>query len=506
MKTKLRFGRVVAVLLVIATVLTSTGVDVFAASKSKSADKSIRGVDYKRIEDGIYTASMEATISLGGYTVPGKLVYCNGFTREDINKVVEQVMKDRNITSDELEFDARQISKFWATYGLDSMEIASILAGAVPVVGNYATAFSSGMDLQSILEGDTVKPGKITSLVVGVGAAIGVSVSSASAVPAAIIGICASAGATALGRAIDKAVETKEIPGELLCAVIAAALELYTFYDDINTRLKSISGEKGYKKLVFDGASVEYTGISFMGTSGNRMYISAEGELVCNEQVDIAAAASGSKEEKLEIFKGVYEGDLSIRISFDLEAFDEQFKNEIFLGPQLPFDTLLFSYNTIIDSCSRTVLSKKLTQQNKKIYIDPSATDTVKFYLDGFTDKSVFKLKHSEFCVPDRALPHLSTTGEYDLTVPYFSDDQDTHIQFDFSGKLLGNNRYPALVADKEEMNIFIKTINNYRITSYIDDRDLDISSEMLVDHDCCRFLSEGSYLKVNTKTLTIVK
>ena len=386
----------------------------------------IDGVDYTRIREN-KDLSVPIEFQIGTYKFKGELVNGVTLTQDEIDKVVDQVMKQMDLTPGKLEFS------------VDVIEQAKHLKGFDPAaalrIGLNVAGFGTMVDIYDMYHGTKEIPAGLAGIVIGEISGQAVNFLTGKKWADVVL--------NAFLATKDIAAEWTRIEKEREIAELAMQREmlLSVFYDECNRRLEKLEKEKGsnnWKLKVNDARRKDKTlfGIGIKQI----MWLKVD-----MERVDSFGDKTTTN------WSGVYEGSIEIQIWHDLTQFDNNFAT--LFTDHTVFRRVQSIYDTHPESMKeKSTLTKVITIPDAQIHIDKrnavGTTLSKNLSLKGAEDVSAFNLNH----VVTYALSYGPwDDGNFHASGPGVAYDAHITMEESCSGDVLEGNRYPAIVWNTHE-------------------------------------------------------
>ena len=416
--------RILAALLAVALVIP-----VFSSIGSSKAMKKpgrIDGVDYTKIREN-KDLDVPIEFQIGIYKFEGQLVNGTTLSNDEIDKVIDQVMKQMDLTPGKLEFS------------VDVIEQAKHLKGFDPAaalrIGLSVAGFGTMYDIYDMYQGKKEIPAGLAGIVIGELSGQAVNFLTGKKWADVVL--------NAFLATKDIAAEWTRIEKEREIAELAMQREmlLSVFYNECNRRLEKLEKEKGsnnWKMKVNDARRKDKTlfGIGIKQI----MWLKVD-----MERVDSFGDKTTTN------WSGIYEGSIEIQIWHDLTQFDNNFAT--LFTDQTVFRRVQNIYDTHPESMKeKSTLTKVITIPDAQIHIDKrnavGTTLSKNIPLTGAEDVSKFNLNH----VVTYALNYGPwDDGNFTASGPGVSYEAHVTIEESCSGDVLEGNRYPAIVWNTHE-------------------------------------------------------
>ncbi len=418
------FKKLLAVML--AMLLIAPLLFVSGTAKAMKKPGRIDGVDYTKIREN-KDLSIPIEFQVGTYKFQGELVNGNVLSQDEIDKVVDQVMKQMNITPGILEFS------------VDVIEQAKHLKGFDPAaalrIGLNIAGYGTMVDIYDMYHGTKEIPAGLAGIVIGE--------ISGEAVKFLTGKKWADVVLNAFLATKDIAAEWTRIEKEREIAELAMQRELLlsVFYDECNRRLEKLEKEKGtnnWKIKVNDARRKDKT---LFGIGVKQiMWLKVDME-----------RASTYGEKTVTNWSGIYKGSIEIQMWHDLTQFDNNFAT--LFTDQTVFRRVQNIYDTRPDSAKeKSTLTKIITIPDAEIQVDKrntvGTTLSKNLSLKGAEDVSAFNLNH----VVKYALSYGPwDNGEFHVSGAGAEYEAHVTMEESCSGDVLEGNRYPAIVWNTHE-------------------------------------------------------
>ncbi|MBR4768864.1 MAG: hypothetical protein IK088_07800 [Lachnospiraceae bacterium] len=396
---------------------------IFSGGTSKAMKKPgrIDGVDYTRIREN-KDLSVPIEFQIGVYKFEGELVNGTTLSKDEIDKVIDQVMKQMDLTPGKLEFSA------------DVIEQAKHLKGFDPAaalrIGLSVAGFGTMYDIYDMYQGKKEIPAGLAGIVIGELSGQAVNFLTGKKWADVVL--------NAFLATKDIAAEWTRIEKEREIAELAMQREmlLSVFYDECNRRLEKLEKEKGsnnWKIKVNDARRKDKT---LFGIGVKQiMWLKVDMERV-----------NSFGDKTTTNWSGIYEGSIEIQMWHDLTQFDNNFPT--LFTDQTIFKRVQHIYDTRPDSVKeKSTLTKKITIAEAQIHIDKrnavGTTLSKNISLAGAEDVSKFQLNH----VVTYALSYGPwDDGHFHASGSGVSYDANVTMEESCSGDVLEINRYPAII------------------------------------------------------------
>ncbi|MCQ2424813.1 MAG: hypothetical protein MJ070_01590 [Lachnospiraceae bacterium] len=440
---------------------------------------------------GTKQASMGVYIALGPYNAHGDLICGNRLTMDEINDVINGVLKEYGITAEQIVEAQRIIQKAEDTFKLPIRSGADAILALIPGAGEGAVL----ADFMEVITGDKRPTAtQLAGCIMGAFTMVAVILAGAKGfTAAAFTGIVSLFGAI-IGNTLDYVSEEGIIQ---IGQAIKIAVALQFLYDDINKKLEELIESNDRKcQIVFDGAATEYP-VSFMGVPGNTMYVCAKGVLTKTETVDYDKYRAASGKNRMDIFNGTYKGDLDIEIWFNMDAFDSAFKDKVFLGGEMPFGKLPKICNSIKDTYTRTGIKKTLHLSGYTVDVSPRTHDVITLDLGKFANNDMVKIDHKVKVVPNKVL----TTHDDEGIFKFPNGEFAASIEYGFGGAVDSGKYVDLILADAFMTNSSHETVPYLGEIVFDQSKDFGNQGTMLMDSELYYFLNKPAYLCFVTNT-----
>lgn len=391
----------------------------------------IDGVDYSRIREN-KDLSIEVQFTLGTTQFKGELINGSTLSNDEIDKIIDGVMKQMNMTCGKLGYSKAVIEKAKHLKGFDP-------AMALRIGLNIA-GFGTVTDIYDMYQGQKEVPAGLAGIVVG--ELSGQAVNLLTGKKWADIVLNAFLATKDIAAEWTRLEQEKEIAEQAL----ERELLLDLFYKECNERLKKAEKERGGSQWKLKANDSKYKQKTLFGIEvGQIQWLRVD-----MERVDSFGDDSPTN------WSGVYEGNIVLQIWHDLDSFDQNFPN-IFANSNPIFQRLQTIYRLRPQSAKeKSSLTKIITMNVAQVYIDKrnaiGTTLTKNIPLAGAEDVSAFNLAHKvTFALGIRPWNdgelHISGTGG--------SYEAHCTMSEDCSGTMLEGNRYPAIMWNSHDTEAY---------------------------------------------------
>ncbi|MBR0159156.1 MAG: hypothetical protein IJM24_08755 [Clostridia bacterium] len=410
-----------AVLLVLPLLLLS------GTSNAMKKPGRIDGVDYTRIREN-KDLQVEVRFTLGTSTFVGELVNGNVLSQEEIDKIINSVMNQMNITCGVLEYSTMVIEQAKHLKGFDP-------AAALRIGLNIA-GFGTFNDIYDMYTGKKEISQAASDFVIGT--LSGEAVKLITGTKWADMALSAFLSTKDIAAEWTRMENEKEIAEKAL----QRQLLLDLFYKECNERLKKAEEERGTSNWKLKVSDIRYGTKKFFGIDVEQI----KWLKVDMERVDTFGEKSTTN------WSGIYEGSIVIEIWHDLANFDANFPT-IFTENSNIFRRIQHIYKVRPESAKeRSTLTKVITLSDAQIHIDKrnavGTTLTKTVPLKGAEDVSAFNLAHAVSYALDMG---PWNDGVFEVSSGGAQYRSEVSMEERCSGTLLEGNRYPAIVWDSHE-------------------------------------------------------
>ncbi|MBQ3869007.1 MAG: hypothetical protein II777_00530 [Clostridia bacterium] len=418
--------RIVSAVLIAVTLFTVlfAGGATYAMKKPGRLD----GVDYTRIRENKDLA-VNVEFQLGTYKFKGELTNGKTLSNDEIDKIINGVMNQMNITAGILEFSNSIIEKAKHLKGFDPAMALRI--------GLNVAGFGTVTDIYDMFAGNKPVSEAASNFVIGQ--------ISGEAVKLITGAKWADIALNAFLATKDIAAEWTRLENEKEIAELAMQRELLleVFYRECNARLKKAEEERGGLNWKLKSNDVKTKNKTLFGV-GVQQFIRLEVDM---ERVDSFGDKTTTN------WSGIYEGRIMIEIWHDLSGFDINFPT-VFTDSSRIFKRVQTVYDVRPESAKeKSTLTKIVTLDDAQIHIDKrnavGTTLSKTVPLKGANDVSAFNLSH----VVTYALDFGPwDDGKLTVTGAGARYDSDCTMNERCSGTMLEGNRYPAIMWDTHEV------------------------------------------------------
>lgn len=396
-------------------------------SKAMKKPGRIDGVDYTRIREN-KDLQVEVRFTLGTSTFVGELTNGNVLTQEEIDKIIDGVMDQMNITCGVLEYSAMVIEQAKHLKGFDP--------AAALRIGLNVAGFGTFNDIYDMYTGKKEVSQAAKDFVIGQ--------LSGEAVKLITGAKWADLALNAFLATKDIAAEWTRIENEKEIAekALQRQLLLDLFYKECNERLKKAEEERGTNNWKLKVNDIRY---------GTKKFFGIDVEQIKWLKVDMERVDSFG-EKSTTNWSGIYEGSIVIEIWHDLANFDTNFPT-IFNDNNDIYRRLQSIYKVRPESAGeKSTLTKVITLSDAQIHIDKrnavGTTLTKTVSLKGAEDVSAFNLAHAVTYALDMG---PWDDGKFEVSSGGAKYCSEITMEERCSGTLLEGNRYPAIVWDTHE-------------------------------------------------------
>lgn len=481
--------RITACLMIVAMTVGLIGETRVFASPTAHADHA--WADYTQFHGNDPVITMECGLVFGGLSVPGQFVVEQNISRDRINELIEQVLKDNHITDQQMQALRSKIQDMQNRYKLNANDFLSALEGELGI-DVIITAGIGKIDDYAVaaLHGDLSHLTDVIAFAIGM---VGVAGSAPETFSAALLSLAASLGLTSVLRAIQDAIDNgKDM--ELAQGIMAAAA-MDSVYDEVNRRIDKEAGDL-HKKIVFKGSTVaSFENRSVFGVGGNTLFLSVDGVLeagVCGKQ------RFQSELEKPGYFSGIYSGSLTVKASYDASQFDAQFLKEVF--KHFPGKAALDQFFEQHDAYYPSIIKKEVRFSDVTVSVDSrrerfgGTKKTAYPKFSGGTETNTCVIDHTVRCAMKAG---LFDDGHYSIA----GDTGNDYIDYSFCGKI-ADSYFGQVIINRADIT------ENYSVKVPYVSYFMDFSKEfegvnrvLLTDNDLFWFLKKTPYLYYNLNT-----
>ena len=387
----------------------------------------IDGVDYTKIREN-KDLQVEVRFTLGTSAFVGELVNGKVLSQKEIDKIINSVMNQMNITCGVLEYSAMVIEQAKHLKGFDP--------AAALRIGLNVAGFGTFNDIYDMYTGKKQVSDAAKDFVIG--KLSGEAVKLITGAKWADIALSAFLSTKDIAAEWTRMQNEKEIAEKAL----QRQLLLDLFYKECNERLKKAEQERGTANWKLKVNDIRY---------GTKKFFGIDVEQVKWLKVDMERVDSFG-EKSTTNWSGIYEGTITIEIWHDLSNFDTNFPM-IFTENSDIFRRLETIYKVRPESAKeKSTLNKVITINDAQIHIDKrnavGTTLTKSVPLKGAEDVSSFKLAH--------AVTYALNLGQWNdgkLEISSSGAKYSSEITMEecCSGTILEGNRYPAIVWNTHE-------------------------------------------------------
>ena len=387
----------------------------------------IDGVDYTRIREN-KDLQTEVRFTLGTSVFVGELVNGNVLSRDEIDKIINGVMNQMNITSGVLEYSAMVIEQARHLKGFDP--------AAALRIGLNVAGFGTFNDIYDMYTGKKQINEAASDFVIG--KLSGEAVKLITGTKWADVALSAFLSTKDLAAEWTRMQNEKEIAEKAL----QRQLLLDLFYKECNERLKKAEEERGTNNWKIKVSDIRY---------GTKKLFGIDVEQIKWLKVDMERVDSFG-EKSTTNWSGIYEGTIVIEIWHDLANFDANFPM-IFTENSDIFGRLQHIYKVRPESAKeRSTLTKVITLNDAQILIDKrnavGTTLTKTVSLKGAEDVSSFSLAHAVTYAMDMG---PWDDGVFEVSSGSAKYSSEIRMEERCSGTMLEGNRYPAIVWETHE-------------------------------------------------------
>lgn len=391
----------------------------------------IDGVDYSRVREN-KDLIVPVKFTLGTYQFTGELSNGSTLSNKEIDKIIQEVMDQMDLTSGKLEYSNAIIEKAKHLKGFDP---AMALRIGLNIAG-YGTV----TDIYDMYNG--TKPVSSVAASFVIGQISGEAIKLITGAKWADIALNAFLELENIESEWTRLENEKKIAEEAL----QRELLLEIFYRECNARLQKAEKERGgsqWKMRVYNTVIKNKTlfGIDTM------QYVRMTLEL---ERVESYGEKTSTN------WSGIYEGRIKIEFWHDMTSFDTNFPT-IFTDSSRIFKKVQNVYSLRPESAKdKSSLTKAITINDAQIHIDKrnavGTTLTRSVPLKGAEDVSSFKLSHVVSYALDLG---PWEDGRLDITGSGAHYSAECEMRESCSGTMLEGNRYPAIVWESHDVSAY---------------------------------------------------
>lgn len=459
--------KLTAVLLSIAMTLSLLAVPASAITPPGRVD----GVDYGRIEENV-SLRLPIDIQIGERVFRGSLENGATLSKEEVDAIIKQVMKEMGLNAGMLRFSEEIIQKAAKNLGFNPMVAFDL--GEAFLLG--ATGLDNALSVYDVATGKAEAPGALANYAIGetLSSITGHAMGGVAGMIVSGLWNCTNVAAQEVARLITE--------NEIAQQAIERTFLLQVFYNKCNEAIAKAEKDKGQNTWAIRCNQTVWCDKTLFGIKTLQYW-----RLSCDLQRDYIY---GDEDDPTN-YGGVFRGTMVIDIWHDLSNFDAQFMNLVLSQTSLPVST---HFSRKHDDHSASSLTKRLMRTNVEIHLDQnnmtSSGMTEFFSLKDFDDTSAFVVDHT-VTVPH---PHnwWDENGYLDMTVQTEIGPARIESNFWFkdviSGSLTYGNRYPELIYKNFSHFSDIKTSGAYSsymgVSDYTQDYDFPIITDYQIFDD----------------------
>lgn len=420
------FAKLTAVVLALAMLipLVLTGTAGFAMKKPGRIDY----VNYSRIREN-KDLHIPVEFQLGTTKFKGELTNGQTLSADEIDAIVDKVMKQMNITCGVLGYSESVIEKAKTLKGFDP---AVALRIGMNILG-YGTVY----DIYDMYQGTKTVPDGLAGIIVG--QLSGEAVKLLTGKKWADIVLNAFLATKDIAAEWTRLENEKEIAEQAM----ERSLLLDMFYMECNQRLKKAEEERGTNQWKLKADNTVSKVAKLFGIDVDQF----QRLTVDMERVDSFG------EKTVTNWSGIYEGTIEIEFRHNLANFDTNFPT-IFADSNPIFQRVQTIYKLRPESArDESKLTKKVTIAEAQVHIDRrnavGTTLSKNIPLKGAEDVSSFKLAHVVSFALDFS---VWKDGVLDVSGPGARYHAEVSMNEDCSGTMLEGNRYPAIMWNSHEV------------------------------------------------------
>ena len=407
-----------------------------AASAVEGRPERIDGIDYTLLSDNIMM-KMPVEFYIGGRKFEGWLQ--NGgqsLTPEEQDEIIDRVMDEMKITSGMLareKYLKEEVAKL-STFNRETLNVDAAADMLIKAIMS-ACKVDIAADVYKLIADDvTFVDGVIAVSNIGLGVGVGLAASIVFGPKSRLLKTGVDV-LYAMGTEVPKHLASMMERYESVQDAVALTMKIKVFYAECNRQLLAEEIRRGNSGWSITCAHTVWCDKTLFGLPVQQYW---------RLKADLDRVSAYGDAEDLTNYSGIYRGSIVADIWHNLESYDENFQQGIFMSTPYAKISGIFKFT---DEYTPSSLTKTLESYEVEVHVDSrnvsGGTTETTVSLKGFTDTSAFNTHHKI----DGGL-HLSlyNNGVFQMTGPYgFNYRNEVRIINDFKGGLLGGNRYPHL-------------------------------------------------------------